>query len=235
MSSHQTFGAQWLAITWSLAVEEQFYLLLPFLVRNLTRRGLTMLAIASILGAPAIRFTLWQSGNEYFGPYTLLYSRADALGFGVIIALACRNKEVWEWLAARRRHLYVAFFFLGCGMAFMLKYQRHLYTFGLTWIAAFYAVLLLLTVVNPGRIELGCFRSPVLLKLGIGAYAVYILHQGTNFLLHFALLGTGPVIKDWWSLWVTLLSLFVVLSLAALSWQLIEKPLIRRAHEMYRY
>jgi peptidoglycan/LPS O-acetylase OafA/YrhL len=30
MARQQIFGAQWMSVTWSLAVEEQFYLLLPF-------------------------------------------------------------------------------------------------------------------------------------------------------------------------------------------------------------
>jgi len=115
---HKDFGAQWLAITWSLAVEEQFYLILPLLVRNLSNRGITMLAAASILGAPVVRGILWLSGNVYFGPYTLLSSRADAFGFGVLVALACRNKRVWEWLASRRQHLYWAYLALGCWVAF---------------------------------------------------------------------------------------------------------------------
>lgn len=235
MSLSKGWGAQWLAITWSLAVEEQFYLLLPLLVRNLSYRGIAILAVASIVGAPVFRTVLWLSGNVYFGPYTLLPSRTDALGFGVLIALACRNKVAWEWLASRRRHLYWAFLLLGCGVCFLLRYQRYLYTAGLTWIAAFYALLLLLAVVNPGRLESSFFRSQVLMKLGTVAYAVYIFHQGINGLLHFFILGKKPGIYDWPSLFVTVLSLTTVISLAAISWRLMEKPLIRRAHAIYRY
>lgn len=159
----------------------------------------------------------------------------DTLGFGVLVALACRNKEAWEWLASHRRHLYLAFLLLGCGMVVLLKYQRLLYVGGITWIAAFYAVLLLLTVVNPGRIETFCFRNHLLVKLGTVAYAVYIFHVGINGLLHFAIFGRTPSISDWSSLSVTLLSLVTVILLAALSWRVLEKPLIRRAHAMYRY
>jgi peptidoglycan/LPS O-acetylase OafA/YrhL len=235
MVSRTTFGPAWMAVTWSLAVEEQFYLLLPLLVRNLSYRAITILAVASILGAPVVRLVLWFAGNIYMGPYTLLPCRADALGFGVLVALACRNKEVWEWIVSRRKHLYLAFLLLGCGVVFLLKYQRHLYTIGLTWIAAFYASLLLLTVVNPGRVEINCFRSQTLVKLGTIAYAVYLFHQGVNYLLHFAIFGKTPSISNWSSLFVTLLSLITAIMLAALSWPLLEKPLIRHSHAAYRY
>jgi peptidoglycan/LPS O-acetylase OafA/YrhL len=235
MASQTTFGPAWMGVTWSLAVEEQFYLLLPLIVRKLSYRGITTLAIASILGAPVVRLSLWFSGNVYMGPYTLLPSRMDALAFGLLVALACRNKAAWEWLASRRKHLYSAFLLLGSGVAFLLKYQRHLYTFGLTWIAAFYTLLLLLTVVNPGQLETRCFRSHVLVKLGTVAYAVYILHQGINALLQFVIFGGRSNVSNWSSLSVTLLSLVAVMLLAALSWRLIEKPLIRRAHGLHRY
>ncbi len=235
MASKATFGPAWMGVTWSLAVEEQFYLLLPLLVRNLSYRGITMVVMASIVGAPVVRSILWFAGNTYMGPYTLLPCRADALGFGILVALACRNKRAWEWIASRRRHLYLAFLFLGCGVVFLLKYQRHLYTIGLTWIAAFYALLLLLIVVKPGRLETSCFRSRGLVTLGGVSYAVYIFHQGINAWLHFAIFGERSNVSNWSSLSVTLLSLIIVMLLAALSWRLIEKPLIRRAHALYRY
>jgi peptidoglycan/LPS O-acetylase OafA/YrhL len=235
MTHRQTFGAGWMAMTWSLAVEEQFYLLLPLLVRRLNRRGIAWVALAAIACAPLYRIILTVSGDAYLGPYTLLPCRADALGFGVLAALECRSGGGRDWLLSHRKHLYLALGLLGCGIALLAHYEQFLYNIGLTWIAAFYAVLLLLTVVKPGRIETTCFRNPVLIKAGTISYAVYIFHQGINDLLHFAVLGRAPSIVDWPSLFVTLLSLAAVMFLAVLSWELIEKPLIQRAHAALRY
>lgn len=235
MAHQQIFGAQWMGITWSLAIEEQFYLLLPLLIRNFSYRGIIFIAVASILCAPVARLILWLFGDQYMGQYILLPCRTDALGAGVLVALALRNKGTWEWLASHRRHLYIGFTVLGCGVAFFTKYEQLFYPFGLSWIAAFYSVLLLLVVVNPGRLETICFRSQVLMRLGTVAYAVYIFHQGINFLFHFAILGGTPLISNWSSLSVTLLSLLTVILLSALSWKLFEKPLIRHAQAIYRY
>src|ERR1700686_2947084 len=105
MAHRQTFGAHWVATTWSLAIEEQFYLLLPLLIRNLSARGIARIALAAILGAPAVRLILSASGNPYVGPYTLLPCRADSLGFGVLAALVCRDADAWEWLATHRKYL----------------------------------------------------------------------------------------------------------------------------------
>ena len=235
MASRQTFGAEWLGVTWSLAVEEQFYFLLPSLVHRLSYRGIVILAAASIIIAPIVRLSLALSGDLYWGTYTLLFSRMDALGFGVLVAMVCRNREAWEWLVSRRRIVYAAFLLLGCGFLLQLRFQRPQYTIGLTCIGAFYAVLLLLTIMHLGSSGTKIFRSRVLVNLGTVAYAVYIFHGPVNTLLHFAFFGSGPPGSSLSSLAVSLFSLAIVMLLAALSWRVLEKPLIRHAHAAYHY
>jgi peptidoglycan/LPS O-acetylase OafA/YrhL len=234
MAHRQTFGASWTAATWSLAIEEQFYLLLPLLVRTLSGPGIMAIALVAISSAPVIRTVLWVSGNPYVGRYTLLPCRADALGFGVLAALICRNPGAWLWLSAHRNFLYAALLSLGCAVASLAHFDWLLYNIGLTCIDAFYAALLLLAVVSPGRMESG-FRNQVLVKIGTVSYAIYIFHLGINELIHFAVFGREARIVDWSSLFVTLASFAVVILLSALSWGLLEKPLIRHAHSVYRY
>src|SRR5262249_34486081 len=79
------------------------------------------------------------------------------------------------------------------------------------------------------------FKSGFLVKLGVVSYAIYMIHQGINYLLHYALLGQQPSVGDWPSVSVTMLSITVVVALSMLSWRQIEKPLISRAHTRYRY
>jgi peptidoglycan/LPS O-acetylase OafA/YrhL len=122
----------------------------------------------------------------------------------------------------------------GCAVASLAHFDWLLYNVGLTCIDAFYAVLLLLAVVNPGRLESG-FRNEVLVKVGTVSYAIYIFHLGTNQLIHFAVYGREARIVDWSSAFVTLASFAVVILLSALSWGLLEKPLIRHAHSAHRY
>lgn len=224
-------------ITWSLAVEEQFYLLLPLVIRNFSVKSLLRLTIATILLAPVLRTALWFYSGSSFGAYTLLPCRADALGFGVLLALACRNDTAWTWFVSHRRHLYAALAVLGLGLAAMtLRATEHqIGTLGYSWIAAFYATLLLLVLANQGKIERQVFSTPVLVRLGTLAYAVYLFHQGTNGLFHWALLAETPWIHDLSSLGITVFSLIIVVALAEVSWRYMEKPLIQRAQSRYRY
>lgn len=233
------WGPAWMGATWSLAVEEQFYLLLPWVVRQLSLKGIIRVILGAIAFAPMLRAVLYfyHPGDVFIGPYTLLPCRADALGWGVLVALACRNERVWSWMASNRRSIYLAFSLLGLGLVFHTFHggRRVLNTVGYSWLAAFYALLLLLVVVNPGRIEKLCFGNFVLVRLGTIAYALYIFHPGVNILYHWAILGRRPIVDGWPSLCVTLLSLMTVIVLSELSWRVLEQPLIRRARCRYRY
>jgi peptidoglycan/LPS O-acetylase OafA/YrhL len=46
-----------MAVTWSLAVEEQFYLTVPWIIRKVRRNLLVFVMIAVVAGAPLLR--LW--------------------------------------------------------------------------------------------------------------------------------------------------------------------------------
>lgn len=54
MTSFGTYGAAWLSATWSFAIEEQFYLLFPLVVRH-TERALPWILVGGLIGAPLLR------------------------------------------------------------------------------------------------------------------------------------------------------------------------------------
>lgn len=235
MSDLRTLGSHWMAVTWSLAVEEQFYLMLPGLVRGTRRCGLMAVALAAIGAAPGVRLYLTVHGNEYYGPYMLLPSRADALGAGVVIAILCRDQKAWAWLTEHRRGLITGLVFLGLGVAWLMSPNKILYTFGLTWLAAFYAMLVLLAIVEPGRFVRGVFSSRLLTWLGTVAYGVYLFHQGVNALLHLWLFDRQPRVDGVAALGATLLAIVLTGLLAAGAWRWVEKPLIEHSHRAWRY
>ena len=71
-------------ITWSLAIEEQFYLLWPTVVWLLSRRALAITCVAIIAGAIALRVVLLDSGVH--GTHFLTPCRMDALAAGALLA-----------------------------------------------------------------------------------------------------------------------------------------------------
>ena len=85
---------------WSLAVEEQFYLIWPFLVWILSRRALTKTAALSILASLLIRVWYYVQGRAETA-YVLTFCRMDALAVGALVAVAIRHEPTMMWLRPR--------------------------------------------------------------------------------------------------------------------------------------
>ena len=87
----------YLGHTWSLALEEQFYLIWPALLIFAPRRFLAPIAIAGILGAVALQFLLVPADVfAHFRPDV----RADAVLWGCLIALVPALTRVPRWATA---------------------------------------------------------------------------------------------------------------------------------------
>lgn len=82
-----------LAHFWSLAVEEQFYLVWPLLV-YLTRTRLNLLRICafSLVICPLARLGFWMQGAGYFTVHNNTFCRADTLLAGAALALLLRSR-----------------------------------------------------------------------------------------------------------------------------------------------
>lgn len=106
-----------LAHTWSLAVEEQFYLLWPLCCLSLARRGRTTLRtglVAAILGV-----VLWRVGLVFVqhAPPTYLYNafdtRADALAIGCLLGVVLPSEHGTRAAAMLRRWTWFPLVVLG--------------------------------------------------------------------------------------------------------------------------
>ena len=98
MALADSFGPNWLAVTWSLAVEEQFYLALPFVVRFVPVAILPWALVALIVSAPIFRGVLLGVTQNGIPGYVLLPGRWDSLFIGVLGALAIRRDSGRIWL-----------------------------------------------------------------------------------------------------------------------------------------
>jgi len=82
---------QVLSITWSLAIEEHFYLVWPFVVRRFDDRRLLWICGGAIAGSLALRIALVAFGFSERAVYTLTPCRLDPLATGAAIAIASRR------------------------------------------------------------------------------------------------------------------------------------------------
>lgn len=99
----EPYRIRMLAHFWSLAIEEQFYLVWPLLIWWLSRRSIVVMCAIAILGATALRIGLVQA--ELADPrlvHFLTFTRVDTLATGALIAIVLRTPD---GLAVVRRAL----------------------------------------------------------------------------------------------------------------------------------
>jgi peptidoglycan/LPS O-acetylase OafA/YrhL len=87
-----SLGAGTLAATWSLAVEEQFYLSAPLVVRKISGSRLALVLLAVIAAAPVLRTAIYLgAAHGRIADYILMPCRADALSCGMLCAWMART------------------------------------------------------------------------------------------------------------------------------------------------
>ena len=228
-------GLPHMDVTWSLAIEEQFYLTLPLLIRYVSRHRLPHVLCAAIAAVPVIR-TMVAHRYGSCAAYTLTFCRADALLLGVLGAWAYRDPRVWNWIVSRRKLLRAAVIGLGLGIIFMRAVLReNIYSYGMvrtgyTLFGLFYSGLLLLTLTDAASPAARVFRLTPFRLLGTVAYCVYLIHGPVNVALHHWILSSVPRTQTLEGLAVTLLSFPSVALIALISWRFIEKPMIAIGH-----
>ena len=222
---------------WSLAVEEQFYLIWPVAVFLLTRRGLTRFCVGLAVLALASRISIRVLDLPSEAAYQFTICRIDAIALGALAAIAFRNANLLEKFSEARsliRWLLAAATLLtfiltkGAPRAGLLTQ-----TLGYTAFAMIGAVLILdiadgSTKESDGLSRVLCW--PVLRRMGTYSYAAYVFHKPLHQLVGLPLV-TAMHSGQRASVGVALLY-FVVLSVCVffvshLSFHLFEKHFLK--------
>ena len=232
MSLHNVWGTFPLGVTWSLAVEEQFYLTLPLLIRFLGRRALIRFMVFAIVGAPLLRTLFFHYDPEnFFAWYTLTPCRADSLLLGVFGAIVLRERRWCGWLLGKHRFLLRVIAILLLGVAYLgwrapSHHDSLMATLGFTWLALTYLAFLLYALLNRESWISHCLRWSWLRGLGVIAYGTYLFHE--FFLGLF--FGRTPWLRSWQDVGLSVIVLVATISFCRLCWIYFEKPLVKIGH-----
>jgi peptidoglycan/LPS O-acetylase OafA/YrhL len=236
MAHAGSFGGYGLWVTWSLAVEEQFYLTLPFLLRVMPPRWFTRCVLLGICTAPILRIALRFFWPDNWVPgYVLMPCRADALLLGVLAAILMRDVRWRERIQRSKLFFPILLTVFSAGIVFLnLKSWDQdsllMGKVGYTWLALFYTVFLLYALTRPGSLMSRALRAKWLASLGLIAYGTYLFHQPVQWLLFAYFWGGNPALTNGYTLITTLAALVITLGAARLSWRFFESPLIRFGH-----
>ncbi len=206
---------------WSLAVEEQFYLLWPLIILIIRKPKYLLLAISLLLVA-VITLRLWVWNNQiadlaYFNLYT--FSRIDGICIGCMVALIQRIninffKKYTTVIVLVFAILNFLFFFINRKYQFTFPY---LALVGYTTFAMMFGLLVNETVSGKTKLINYIFSIRILKFFGKISYGLYIFHWPLYLLLH-------PYLYSWVSGHTNALpgqfavSVIVTLAAIILSW-----------------
>lgn len=216
-------GGQWLLPTWTVAVEEQFYLLLPVLIVLTPRRYLLITLIGLCILALGYRSVFAPTNTEIAA--MLLPGRCDTLLYGVIAALLQRTDGF-----ARNLHLvrYACLVALA-GLVGVLASGNYNLTVILTPALVGLATACLILLAAFGQQDLRAARLPALAWFGTISYGLYLVHQPINGLLHGLLLGGRPDVQTPIQIVTTVGAAGASIAVAWASWLWLEKPILDRS------
>ena len=223
MSGQGDFGGSFLGITWSLAVEEQFYLLWPFVALLCrTPRQLLVASLALCCLAPCLRLN-----SSYLVGLINMPHRMDSLLLGAMAAVLVRNEKFVPTLRANPRYLYLPLMALVPAVVILARYNRIFDVWNHTILGLFYVTILLHAVIQSEGKLARILSTRWLRWFGLLSYAIYMFHESFAGLLHGALLQASPSISTLPGLLVTMLSLALVLVASTLSMRLFESRFLR--------
>jgi len=214
-----------LAHTWSLSIEEQFYLVWPVALLVALRRSLRLafwFASSAAIAVAAWRLYYWDSGGELARVYYGFDTRADGLAIGCALALALHLGYASRGARVLQAAFYPALLaIIGALIALSwrqsITYQAGLFVFSVAVAIALYNVLERRTWLSRA-LEARPVRA-----LGLISYAVYLWHYPVIMTLARYHMHGKAVIT---------LTLSIVL--ATTSYYLIERPALRLKNRLRR-
>ena len=230
VSYFASFGAPSpLGHLWSLAVEEQFYLVWPLLLilalRFVHRRWLLVgLVIAGALASAWAMAALFQPGSDPTRVYEGTDTRAFQLLIGASLAIVWPSRRLTGPLPALRRRGLDALGGLGLAVIVVMvmdtnEYQTLLYRGGMV-ILSLATVAVIAALAHPAALLGRILGAPPLRWIGVRSYGIYLWHYPIIVLTTPVDSTPGPVLA--------LLQLGATVAVAGLSWHFVEEPIRRR-------
>ncbi len=231
-----SFALPYLSHFWSLAVEEHFYLVWPFVVAYLSRGAAMRLCVILGLGATCLRIALSASGVNETSIFVLTPCRLDTLCAGAYLALATRSPmgatighraSTLMWLSGALTFACSAWHaVLGTADAFVLPLRS-------LAMALFFGFLIFAVCEEHGPALLKrLLRAQWLRTLGKYSYGLYVFHGLIAYWMHSRGGLTATFTRMFGSHGLAML-LEVVVGLAAsvlisvLSFEFFERPMLK--------
>ncbi|MBC7864699.1 MAG: acyltransferase, partial [Bacteroidia bacterium] len=166
--------------TWSLAVEEQFYLILPFLLFFISKRYLPFCFVLMICGGLVSKYLIWNA-DPGCNPKFLLPCNLDSLGSGCLLAWMY-SKGKLQFI--QKKQLLVLFS-LVIALPVVYYFLKG-FMFTQLLVLAFSVVTVLIFINKHWSSKLFFLDNPAFRFLGKISYGIYLYHKPIPFFLRYA-------------------------------------------------
>jgi peptidoglycan/LPS O-acetylase OafA/YrhL len=226
MAQTGSIGAHWLAPTWTLAMEEQFYLIAPAAILFVPRRHLVKcLAGVMLFAALARHYVISWSDLNPVAAHVLLPTNGDVLVAGVLAVVLLRSAGIaWHRFDLALRLAAPLALISVLSLKLVDGENGHLFVIFGPLLASTGCACLLMSLVR-GAPEAKRYESKLLGFFCRISYAVYLTHLMVLGLAHNLILGTAPDIHTASQLAVTALALPLTVALSLALTKLVEEPI----------
>jgi len=225
--------ASWLSPMWSLAVEEQFYLVWPLVVAGLSRQCLARFCLTLLVLAPAVRALLTLTFASFRPVYHLLPARMDLLAAGGLLALLQMGNRGRFQKMARIGPAVAAvatgtFALLAAMMpSFRTSANSFLFnTLGYSLVLIAMSGILAAVLGMKEGVVFRLLSNRAVIFLGTISYTLYLVHK-------LVLTAVRSVVP--YPLPAAAVTLALTVVWASASWYLLEKPLARLKERLAPY
>lgn len=209
---------------WSLAVEEQFYFIWPWIVLSVGRKTLKQIALCLVLIAPVLRAICTPAFSSQWPIYALTPFRMDTLACGALIAILADTDPAWlnrnqyraRWTAAAAGTIFIA---LSTLHSFRWTANGELFnTFGYSLLVTIYGGVLVFVLGSEQGWAHSILSTRPLRYLGLISYTFYLYHWGILIRMEQ---------QTHMSFLVYPLSFAITTAIAGISWHFFEAPILR--------
>jgi peptidoglycan/LPS O-acetylase OafA/YrhL len=211
---------------WTLAVEEQFYFVWPFIMLFTPRRHLAKVIIGTVALAVIFRaVVLWTLVVPIEAAGVFTFATLDSLGGGALLALLRYEEKLRPRIPRLMKLFLIAGFAILALTTFGYVYKigfRIVYTLLTLGVSLVFVVLIEKTSRGFNGRAKSVMEHPVLLYIGKISYGLYVYHNFMLAIVLYFLLKTG-IGHDY--RFIAPLSTLLTFATAMTSWHLIERPL----------
>lgn len=202
-----------LLMTWSLGIEEQFYIFLPLIFSFCLARKISTFKATLFITVISFSLCLYMTNIKPSSTFYLLPTRAWEMGVGVLIALK-KNYISNIRLLNKNRAL---FFLLGYALVVLCSIFLNTSIAFPGFVAAIPVIGASLMIISEGRASNVFLSNKPMVFIGIVSYSWYLWHWPLLSFTRMAYNGQVPVT-------MTLLVSFIALIISYLSYKLVEVP-----------